>query len=73
MKRMGRLTLAVFAGMSLMTALAAGGADYHGRKAWTLQNDKIQVVVTPGGGHIASLTLRSGPVARMSEVIKRGG
>ena len=60
MKQFRRTALSAIVGVSALTALAAGGADYHGRKAWTLQNDKIQVVVTPGGGHIASLTLRNG-------------
>src|SRR6266567_3594484 len=50
-------------GAALLVPLAAESADYHGRRAWTLQNDKIHLVVTPGGGHIASLTLNSGPGA----------
>ena len=60
MKRLSRGAVVAIAGAALMTTLAASAADYHGRKAWTLQNDKIQVIVTPGGGHIASMTLRSG-------------
>lgn len=34
--------------------------DYHGRKAWALENRAVRVLVTPGGGHIASVTLLSG-------------
>ena len=50
-----------------MLALAASSsvqaqntANYHGRKAWMLRNNRLTVVVTPGGGHIASMTLNSG-------------
>ena len=50
----------------LLLPLAAQSADYHGRRAWTLKNDKISLVVTPGGGHIASLTLNSGPGAHLN-------
>src|ERR1043165_8126070 len=52
----------------LMAAAAIGAtaADYHGRKAWTLSNGKIEIVVTPGGGHIASLTLKDGPASGMN-------
>ena len=32
------------------------------RRQTVLENDKIRLVVLPGGGHIASLTLRSNPV-----------
>lgn len=39
---------------------------YHGRRAWSLQNSKIRVIITPGGGHIASLTLRSGRGANLN-------
>ncbi len=53
-------------GAALLVPLAAESADYHGRRAWTLQNDKIRLVVTPGGGHIASLTLNSGPGANVN-------
>jgi hypothetical protein len=31
---------------------------YRGRKAWELDNDRIRLVMTQGGGHIASLELR---------------
>ncbi len=41
-------------------------APYHGRKAWTVQNEKVKVVVVPGGGHIASITLRSGTGANLN-------
>lgn len=53
-------------GAALLLPLASQSADYHGRRAWMLQNDKINVIVTPGGGHIASLTLRSGPGADLN-------
>jgi hypothetical protein len=49
-----------------MSAAAVGAEDYHGRRAWSLQNDKVKVIVTPGGGHIASMTLRSGPGANVN-------
>ena len=51
---------------SAMLALAASSSvqaqntNYHGRKAWMLRNNRLTVVVTPGGGHIASMTLNSG-------------
>src|SRR5437870_10037317 len=51
---------------ALLLPLAAQSADYYGRRAWTLKNDKISLVVTPGGGHIASLTLNSGPGADLN-------
>ncbi len=47
-------------------AISVPAQDYHGRKAWNLQNDKLSVVITPGGGHIASMTLRSGPAAGLN-------
>lgn len=52
----------LLAGSVVAAALvaAAHAAEYHGRKAWTLRNNKIQVTVLPGGGHLASITLRSG-------------
>jgi hypothetical protein len=53
-------------GTALLLPLASQSADYHGRRAWTLQNDRIMVIVTPGGGHIASLTLRTGPGANIN-------
>jgi len=57
-----RRTVALGAlGAALLLPIAAESADYHGRRAWTLKNDKVSLVVTPGGGHIASLTLNSGP------------
>ena len=37
-------------GAALLLPLVANSADYHGRRAWTLKNDKISLVVTPGGG-----------------------
>lgn len=50
----------------MLIPLVAGSADYHGRRTWQLQNDKLQVIITPGGGHIASLTLRSGPGSKLN-------
>lgn len=41
-------------------AYAQKTVDYHGRKAWALENRAVRVLVTPGGGHIASVTLLSG-------------
>jgi len=43
-----------------------GEENYHGRKVWTLQNEKIKVLVTPGGGHIASVMLRAGRGANLN-------
>lgn len=57
---MGAGSRAVVGAVLALSLAAASAADYHGRRAWTLRNDKIQVVITPGGGHIASITLRSG-------------
>lgn len=34
---------------------------FLGRKAWKLDNDEISLMMTVGGGHIASLTLRAKP------------
>lgn len=50
---------------TILTPASAQGT-YHGRKAWTLQNNKLQLVVTPGGGHIASLMLKSGRGANLN-------
>jgi hypothetical protein len=63
----GQRSLAIAAmTVALLLPLAAESADYHGRRAWTLRNDRISVVVTPGGGHIASLMLNSGPGANLN-------
>ncbi len=64
--RGGRALALVALGAALLVPLAAESADYHGRRAWTLQNDKVRLIVTPGGGHIASLTLKSGPGANLN-------
>ncbi len=57
----GFRTAAIVAGVLLSTAVAIGqGTSYHGRRAWTLRNNRMSVVITPGGGHIASMTLNSG-------------
>jgi hypothetical protein len=65
--RLGR-GMAAAAVLSTLAAapLAANAQNYHGRKAWNLQNQKMNVVVTPGGGHIASITLRSGRGANVN-------
>lgn len=34
---------------------------FLGRKAWKLDNDEVSLIMTTGGGHIASLTLRDKP------------
>jgi hypothetical protein len=46
--------------VSLAPTLTQAQTNYHGRKAWKLENRAIQLLVLPGGGHIASLTLKSG-------------
>jgi hypothetical protein len=46
------------AGVSVST-----GAWKKNRKACFLDNDLMRVAILPGGGHIASLTLKSGPAA----------
>lgn len=66
-KSRGQRGLAMAAlGAGLLLPLAAHSADYHGRRAWTLKNDKVSLIVAPGGGHIASLTLNSGPGANLN-------
>jgi len=45
-----------------MTAtLRIFGNLYRGRKAWTIQNGVLSLVVLQGGGHLASLTLQALP------------
>lgn len=50
----------------LLNGTATQAQSYHGRKAWTLENDKIRLVITPGGGHIASAVLKSGRGANVN-------
>ncbi len=54
----------LFLGATLLfvgaSALSAHAQTYAGRKAWTISNGKLKVIVTPGGGHIASMTLAKG-------------
>jgi hypothetical protein len=51
----------IWAAMTAFALVSAAQAqDYHGRKVWTLQNGKMTVLIAPGGGHIASVTLNSG-------------
>jgi hypothetical protein len=52
--------------LAATTASPALSQAYHGRRAWTLANDRISVVVTPGGGHIASLSLNAGSSAGLN-------
>ena len=51
---------------ALTVPLSARSQLYHGRKAWTVKSDKITLVVVPGGGHIASVTLNSGAGAGLN-------
>src|SRR2546430_17475373 len=71
--RMGAAWIRRGIGLALMAAavlaLLPGIAQaqlYQGRKAWKISNDKIDLVITPGGGHIASMTLRSGRGANLN-------
>jgi len=41
--------------------LHVSGCVYRGRKAWTIQNDVLSLVVLRGGGHLASFTLHAAP------------
>lgn len=43
-----------------LLSLSAHAQTYAGRPAWTIQNGKFKVTVTPGGGHLASMTLTRG-------------
>ena len=47
-------------------ALSAHAQTYAGRPAWTISNKKLKVVVLPGGGHIASMTLTGGKNANVN-------
>ena len=61
------LGVASTAAVAMALLPAAGQAQlFHGRKAWTLRNDKIDLVITLGGGHIASAALRSGRGANLN-------
>ena len=68
MNRFGKHSLSALAMLvcSLPTFAQQADTSYHGRKAWKVQNEKVQVVVLPGGGHIASITLRSGSGANLN-------
>ena len=46
-----------------MSVSATNNASWNGRKAVILENEVIQVVFLPGGGHIASMELKLGPAA----------
>jgi hypothetical protein len=57
------IRLCALAAAGFLVAGSAGAqrtVDYHGRKAWALNNGKMRVLITPGGGHVASMTLQSG-------------
>jgi len=41
--------------------MGATGCRYRGRRAWTIRNDVLSLVVLQGGGHMASLTLHASP------------
>lgn len=61
------MSSAAIVGLAVITLVPASAqGSYHGRRAWTLQNNKIKVIVTPGGGHIASMTLTSGRGANLN-------
>ena len=62
----GRLALVAAIAIAALGGFAMENGNYHGRKAWKLSNGKIEVVVTPGGGHIASLALTDGPAAGLN-------
>ncbi|MFN8007092.1 MAG: hypothetical protein U0V70_08755 [Terriglobia bacterium] len=47
------------AGLVLLP-LSVTGQKYAGRRVWVLKNEKMEVMIAPGGGHIASATLTSG-------------
>ena len=41
--------------------MRVAGSIYRGRKAWTIRNDVLSLVVLQGGGHLASFTLHAAP------------
>ena len=44
-----------------MKQLAVVTSLYRGRKAWTIRNDVLALVILQGGGHLASFTLHAAP------------
>lgn len=59
--------VAALGAVALFAPLTAQGQEtYHGRRAWALQNETLKVLITPGGGHIASMTLKSGRGANLN-------
>ena len=52
-----------------MTPKYSEGA-WNKRRAVFLESDKLKLVVLPGGGHIASLTLKEGAGANVSPLWK---
>lgn len=65
--RMARGVAALGGMVALLGAQAAQGQEnYHGRRAWALQNEAVKILVLPGGGHIASIALKSGRNAKLN-------
>lgn len=60
--------------MALMGAKMAGTkvtkGKWNARSAVTIENDRLKLVVLPGGGHIAALELKSGPAKGISPLWK---
>jgi len=46
-----------------LSVSATSNASWNGRRAVILENEVIQVVFLPGGGHVASMELKLGPAA----------
>jgi hypothetical protein len=64
--RRGAALAAMTATFLIPLAAQSQTTTYHGRRAWLLQNSQMKVIITPGGGHIASMTLKSGPGANLN-------
>ncbi len=60
LQRRSRSALLLTGLLCALPALTSAQTNYHGRQAWKLENKAIQLLVLPGGGHIASLSLKSG-------------
>ena len=50
----------------VLLPLSVSGQKYGGRRVWVLKNNKIEVLIAPGGGHIASAKLASGRGANLN-------
>ncbi len=59
------MLVASFASSSASAQKAGGIKDevFHGRRAVTVENERIAVTTTLGGGHIASVVMKGGPGA----------